>query len=30
VLVVNNDFFIVPGSNVFANVSSSYTQNRFR
>jgi hypothetical protein len=30
VLVVNNEFFIVPGYNPFANGSSSYTQNRFQ
>jgi Protein of unknown function (DUF2490) len=30
VLVVNNEFFIVPGSNPFANGGSSYTQNRFQ
>ena len=29
VLVVNNEFFIVPGYNPFANGGSSYTQNRF-
>jgi hypothetical protein len=30
VLVVNNEFFIVPGYNPFANGGSSYTQNRFQ
>jgi hypothetical protein len=30
VLVVNNEFFIVPGNNPFANGGSSYTQNRFQ
>ncbi|HEY6387761.1 MAG TPA: DUF2490 domain-containing protein [Candidatus Acidoferrum sp.] len=30
VLVVNNEFFIVPGNNPFANGDSSYTQNRFQ
>ena len=30
VLVVNNEFFIVPGDNPFANGGSSYTQNRFQ
>ena len=30
VLVVNNEFFIVPGSNPFANGGSSFTQNRFQ
>jgi hypothetical protein len=30
VLVVNNEFFIVPGSNPFANGGNSYTQNRFQ
>ncbi len=30
VLVVNNEFFIVPGHNPFANGGSSYTQNRFQ
>ena len=29
-LVVNNEFFIVPGNNPFANGGSSYTQNRFQ
>jgi uncharacterized protein DUF2490 len=28
--VVNNEFFIVPGNNPFANGGSSYTQNRFQ
>jgi len=30
VIVVNNEFFIVPGYNPFANGGSSYTQNRFQ
>jgi hypothetical protein len=30
VLVVNNEFFIVPGYNPFANGGSSFTQNRFQ
>ena len=30
VLVINNEFFIVPGNNPFANGGSSYTQNRFQ
>src|SRR5215510_3297193 len=30
VLVVNNEFFVVPGNNPFANGGSSYTQNRFQ
>jgi hypothetical protein len=30
VLVVSNEFFIVPGSNPFANGGGSYTQNRFQ
>jgi hypothetical protein len=30
VLVVNNEFFIVPGNNPFANGGSAYTQNRFQ
>jgi hypothetical protein len=30
VLVVSNEFFIVPGYNPFANGGSSYTQNRFQ
>ena len=30
VLVVNNEFFIVPGNNPFANGGSSYAQNRFQ
>ena len=30
VLVVNNEFFIVPGYNLFANGGSSFTQNRFQ
>jgi hypothetical protein len=30
VLVVNNEFFIVPGHNPFTNGGSSYTQNRFQ
>jgi hypothetical protein len=30
VLVVNNEFFIVPWYNPFANGGSSYTQNRFQ
>lgn len=30
VLVVNNEFFIVPGNNPFANGGSIYTQNRFQ
>jgi len=30
VLVVSNEFFIVPGYNPFANGDSSYTQNRFQ
>jgi hypothetical protein len=30
VLVVNNEFFIVPGYNPFANGGSGYTQNRFQ
>jgi hypothetical protein len=30
VVVVNNEFFIVPGYNPFANGGSSYTQNRFQ
>jgi Protein of unknown function (DUF2490) len=30
VLVVNNEFFVVPGNNPFANGRSSYTQNRFQ
>ena len=30
VLVVNNEFFIVPGFNPFANGGSSFTQNRFQ
>ena len=30
VLVVNNEFFIVPWTNPFANGGSSYTQNRFQ
>jgi Protein of unknown function (DUF2490) len=30
VLVVSNEFFIVPGNNPFANGGSSYTQNRFQ
>ena len=30
VLVVNNEFFIVPGNNPFANGGSSFTQNRFQ
>ncbi len=30
VLVVNNEFFIVPGYNPFANGGGSYTQNRFQ
>jgi Protein of unknown function (DUF2490) len=29
-VVVNNEFFIVPGNNPFANGGSSYTQNRFQ
>lgn len=29
-LVVNNEFFIVPGNNPFANGGSSFTQNRFQ
>ena len=29
-LVVSNEFFIVPGYNPFANGGSSYTQNRFQ
>ena len=30
VLVVSNEFFIVPGNNPYANGGSSYTQNRFQ
>ncbi len=30
VVVVSNEFFIVPGNNPFANGGSSYTQNRFQ
>jgi|SRR5215470_9199910 len=30
VLIVSNEFFIVPGNNPFANGGSSYTQNRFQ
>ena len=30
VLVVSNEFFIVPGNNPFSNGGSSYTQNRFQ
>ena len=30
VLVVSNEFFIVPGNNPFANGGTSYTQNRFQ
>jgi hypothetical protein len=30
VLVVNNEFFVVPGNNPFANGGSAYTQNRFQ
>ena len=30
VVVVNNEFFIVPWNNPFANGGSSYTQNRFQ
>jgi len=30
VLVVNNEFFLVPGNNPFANAGSTYTQNRFQ
>jgi hypothetical protein len=30
VIVVSNEFFIVPGYNPFANAGSSYTQNRFQ
>jgi hypothetical protein len=30
VVVVNNEFFIVPGNNPFANGGSSFTQNRFQ
>ena len=30
VLVVNNEFFIVPGNNPFANGGSAFTQNRFQ
>jgi hypothetical protein len=30
VLVVSNEFFLVPGNNPFANGGSSYTQNRFQ
>jgi hypothetical protein len=30
VLVVSNEFFVVPGNNPFANGGSSYTQNRFQ
>jgi hypothetical protein len=30
VLVLSNEFFIVPGNNPFANGGSSYTQNRFQ
>lgn len=30
VLVVNNEFFLVPGDNPFANGGSAYTQNRFQ
>jgi hypothetical protein len=30
VLVVNNEFFLVPGNNPFANGGSAYTQNRFQ
>jgi hypothetical protein len=30
VLIVNNEFFIVPGHNPFANGGSAYTQNRFQ
>ena len=30
VVVVNNEFFIVPGNNPFASGGSSYTQNRFQ
>lgn len=30
VLVLNNEFFIVPGNNPFANGGSSFTQNRFQ
>ncbi|MES2219772.1 MAG: DUF2490 domain-containing protein [Acidobacteriota bacterium] len=30
VLVVNNEFFLVPGDNPFANGDSAYTQNRFQ
>lgn len=30
IVVVNNEFFIVPGYNPFANGGSSYTQNRFQ
>jgi hypothetical protein len=30
VLVVHNEFFLVPGNNPFANGGSSYTQNRFQ
>lgn len=30
VVVLNNEFFLVPGNNPFANRGSSYTQNRFQ
>ena len=30
VVVVSNEFFIVPGNNPFANGGSSFTQNRFQ
>ena len=30
VLVVSNEFFLVPGNNPFANGGSTYTQNRFQ
>jgi hypothetical protein len=30
VLVVNDEFFIVPGNNPFANGGSAFTQNRFQ
>lgn len=30
VVVVSNEFFVVPGNNPFANGGSSYTQNRFQ
>ena len=30
VLVVNNEFFLVPGNNPFANGGSAFTQNRFQ